>query len=311
MNTIKRAIHISYDCHERCVLDVYYDQYHASRPKGEVVVFVHGGAFMSSSKNGVKDTCESLASQGYVVFAPSYRLSYFDADSVQRLILSQLVVIVALGYGGSAKTHALLSCMVILFVLCITNHAIFTHGNSVVHPAHVRDLAKCTAWVANNSHLYGGDREKIYLMGHSAGGHLVTLLANNRRFLRECNVSDGTIRGVVCLSGVLSDARLAETIVGRSLMSSVFETTKGKNYDAFPVYHCNQLSPPHLFINAENDISLRSHTWDMYHALKQQGIRATVKVVKGDHFSVRKFIGDNAETLLSIKKFTSDESSRY
>lgn len=46
----------------------------------------------------------------------------------------------------------------------------------------LQDAASATAWVAENIEAYGGDKDRIYLAGHSAGAHLaaMTLLDRNR-----------------------------------------------------------------------------------------------------------------------------------
>lgn len=53
----------------------------------------------------------------------------------------------------------------------------------------VRDLVRSINWVRNNISRYGGDKRKIALMGHSAGSHLVSLVAAKRL--------GGALRGVV------------------------------------------------------------------------------------------------------------------
>lgn len=46
----------------------------------------------------------------------------------------------------------------------------------------LQDAAAATAWVADNIADYGGDKDQIFLAGHSAGGHLaiMTMLDKNR-----------------------------------------------------------------------------------------------------------------------------------
>src|SRR5262245_21362401 len=47
---------------------------------------------------------------------------------------------------------------------------------AVKHPEHVKDVARAFAWTRKNIAAYGGDPDRIILAGHSAGGHLVSLL---------------------------------------------------------------------------------------------------------------------------------------
>ena len=44
---------------------------------------------------------------------------------------------------------------------------------------------------------YGGDRERFYLIGHSSGAHLVSLVALDASYLAAEGLETGVIRGVV------------------------------------------------------------------------------------------------------------------
>ncbi|RUS79896.1 hypothetical protein EGW08_012334 [Elysia chlorotica] len=39
----------------------------------------------------------------------------------------------------------------------------------------VQDIVDCICWVIENIHVYGGDKDKIILMGHSSGAHLAAM----------------------------------------------------------------------------------------------------------------------------------------
>jgi acetyl esterase/lipase len=73
---------------------------------------------------------------------------------------------------------------------------------SVQHPAHVQDVASAVAWTRTHIAHYGGNSEQIFLMGHSAGGHLVSLLAADESYLKAEGLAAANIRGVVAVSGV-------------------------------------------------------------------------------------------------------------
>lgn len=53
----------------------------------------------------------------------------------------------------------------------------------VVHPAHVQDVAAGIAWTRANIGRYGGDPRRLFLLGHSAGAHLVALVATDPQYL--------------------------------------------------------------------------------------------------------------------------------
>ncbi|PIV28694.1 MAG: hypothetical protein COS37_00375, partial [Anaerolineae bacterium CG03_land_8_20_14_0_80_58_20] len=63
----------------------------------------------------------------------------------------------------------------------------------------MQDVARAVAWVKQNIRQYGGDLSRMFLMGHSAGGHLVSLLGTDESYLRAEGLSLADIRGVVSL----------------------------------------------------------------------------------------------------------------
>lgn len=72
----------------------------------------------------------------------------------------------------------------------------------VKHPEHIKDVARAFAWTKKNIAKYGGDPDRLFLVGHSAGGHLVALLATQEKYLRAEGCTTADIRGVVGVSGV-------------------------------------------------------------------------------------------------------------
>src|SRR5262245_60181054 len=77
----------------------------------------------------------------------------------------------------------------------------------VRHPEHAKDVARAFAWTVKNVERYGGDPDRIILVGHSAGGHLAALIAADERYLKDpkLKLSDKerqALRGVVSMCGV-------------------------------------------------------------------------------------------------------------
>ena len=65
------------------------------------------------------------------------------------------------------------------------------------HPTFMRDLAAAMRWLKDNVGRYGGDPNHIVLTGHSAGAHLVALLATDPQFLREQGLPLNMFKAVV------------------------------------------------------------------------------------------------------------------
>jgi acetyl esterase/lipase len=68
-------------------------------------------------------------------------------------------------------------------------------------PAFVEDTASAIAWVNANIGNHGGNPEEIYIMGHSAGGHLVTMVALDPQWLAAKGLKTSVIKGVVGMAG--------------------------------------------------------------------------------------------------------------
>lgn len=62
-----------------------------------------------------------------------------------------------------------------------------------MHPVLVQDVAAGINWVYRNIASFGGDTNRMSLMGHSSGAHLVALVATNPKYLGTYGLSPGKI----------------------------------------------------------------------------------------------------------------------
>jgi len=72
----------------------------------------------------------------------------------------------------------------------------------------VRDVAKAVGWVHANITRYGGDPNRIFLMGHSAGAQLAALLCADSRYIEAEKVPRTSILGCVPVDGDTYDVPL-------------------------------------------------------------------------------------------------------
>jgi acetyl esterase/lipase len=117
----------------------------------------------------------------------------------------------------------------------------------VRHPAHIEDVAGAFAWVKKNIAKAGGDPNKLFVSGHSAGGHLTALLATDDRYLKAEGCSLGDIRGAIPLSGVYE-------IVPSFFATPIFGSDAKIVKMASPIENIKEGHPPFLFIYASSDI---------------------------------------------------------
>lgn len=128
------------------------------------------------------------------------------------------------------------------------------------HPAQITDVSRAIKWVYDNIENYGGDKEQIYLMGYSAGAHIVSLLCTDETYLKQCDLDFNVIKGVCAYDGG-NYMRQAETMIGSNVENS-FRKVFGDGEDAWkevlPYYHIVESKniPPFLLI-AERDGNVR------------------------------------------------------
>ena len=109
-----------------------------------------------------------------------------------------------------------------------------------------RDLAAAMAFVQQNASQIGGDRDRIILMGHSAGAHVAGLLATRNDLQREASVQRwaGTI--------LLDSAVLDVDAVMREYPSRVYRRAFGTAPDywrvASPIAFLNRQDQPFLIV---------------------------------------------------------------
>ena len=71
-------------------------------------------------------------------------------------------------------------------------------------PDGVSDCFDALGWVYKNIVRYGGDPQRIHVGGHSAGGHLATMLALDQASLRKRGVPHTAIRSCLPISSAFS-----------------------------------------------------------------------------------------------------------
>jgi acetyl esterase/lipase len=192
----------------------------------------------------------------------------------------------------------------------------------VRHPEHVQDLARAVAWTRKNIAEHGGGPERIYLLGHSAGGHLVALLATDESYLKAEGLTGAAIKGVIAADGVyrIPHGSMDFTVGGwgtrafrldqmyplRTDMSPlpnlpipgipgnlnvfgpVFGDDPKERDNASPVTHVRRGLPPFLILSADHDLPTLPEMADEFQkALLRAGCDSRLlKLEKRNHNSL-------------------------
>ena len=127
----------------------------------------------------------------------------------------------------------------------------------VKHPEHVKDCARAFAWLHSHVSEHGGNPDRMFVMGHSAGGHLSALLALDRRYLKELDVPDGAIKGAIPMSGVYVIPALPKETTGMLRIFPVaFGSDRAACRRASPATHVGNCDFP-MLVYTETDDTLR------------------------------------------------------
>ena len=145
-------------------------------------------------------------------------------------------------YGALGKTFASNGIGAV-----VINYRLSTKSGTVRHPDHINDVAAAFAWVHGNIAKYGGRNDRIFISGHSAGGHLASLLATDEQYLKHHKLAVANIRGVIALSGVYEIMPVM----------TAFTEAFGKDADvckaASPIFQIHGKTPPFLIGYADKD----------------------------------------------------------
>jgi acetyl esterase/lipase len=129
------------------------------------------------------------------------------------------------------------------FVAVIPDYRLYP---AVTFPAFCEDGAHAIDWVQEHIDEFGGDPERIVLMGHSAGAHIAAFLAFNHEFVAKAGANPNSIVGLVGLSGPY--VLVPDTDVLRATFPAPYT-----NADWQPIRFVDARSPPTLLLHGLND----------------------------------------------------------
>lgn len=134
---------------------------------------------------------------------------------------------------------------------------------AVRFPVFVEDAAQAVAWTLRNIDRYGGNPQRVFVMGHSAGAHIALLLTLDRHYLAATGVSADDLRGVIGLSGPY------DFKIDSDLLRSVFGSAPDPRQTQ-PVRFVRGDAPPLLLIHGTAD----TICWDEHSIRLTERIRA-------------------------------------
>lgn len=177
------------------------------------------------------------------------------------------------------------------FVFVSTNYRLLP---DVEMGALVRDVAKALGWVHRNIAKYGGDPQRIFVGGHSAGAQLAALLCTDDRYLKEQGVSFEVLKGCVPVDGdtydipkIIATAEHRQMLYGGKMFTSghrqKFGNDPEKHVDFSAVTHVakDKGIPPFLLLYFSGNPDTRAQA-DRLAAVLQAAEIPAQAIGKGD-----------------------------
>jgi arylformamidase len=167
---------------------------------------------------------------------------------------------------------------------------------AVTHPAHVNDVAAAVRWVSDHAAEIGGNEKKLFLMGHSAGCHLATLVALDPRPLVTVKLKPTALRGVIAWSGGAYDLmdKVAQGDSYAGYIKKAFGESETVWRDASPVTHARngKEAPAFLFVSTESGSASHKAAENLTRLIRDAGGKADSRLISGrDHFNANHLLG--------------------
>ncbi len=180
----------------------------------------------------------------------------------------------------------------------------------IKYPVHNTDIADALYWIDRNISRYGGDKNKVVLLGHSAGAHLVALTGINQSFLENAGLHLSNIKGVAVIDTEAYD--INEQIANGDhpdMFINAFGTDTTVNKDASPIYNISSnYTYPKFFIAKRGNAERIGYANEFIDKLQLSGVQVTQ--IDGsiyNHSEINNAIGQPNETLMTnaLKDFLS------
>ena len=163
---------------------------------------------------------------------------------------------------------------------------------AVMHPAHMEDATTAFVWTKRNIETYGGDPNRVFVAGHSAGAYLAALLSLDPSYLAAHGMKLSDIRGTIPISPFLY---VEEPDVAPRRPKTVWGTDEEVWLQASVTPYIGSDKPPMLFIYADGDDPWRREQNDRLKAeLMAHGNNVSLEqIADRTHGSVNSKMGED------------------
>jgi pimeloyl-ACP methyl ester carboxylesterase len=239
------------------------------------------------------------------------RMDLYTSGRNESTVNSALIVYVhGGGWLGGDKASALFKPAEFVpsgYVFASVNYR-FRPEASLVEMA--QSVADAVGLLRRDASKFDVDPDRIFLMGHSAGAHMVSVLGTNPEFLKNVGVPMKAIRGVISLDTAAYN--VPELVESSPFHKLVFDGPQSEWLAVSPIHQIpnNLAKTPFLVFYSEGRSQANTQTIPFVEQLKQSGYPAFLfEAVGRNHEELDKKIGtvDDVATR-QIQKFLSEFS---
>ena len=113
----------------------------------------------------------------------------------------------------------------------------------------IDDAANAVSWVIDSIPNYGGDPDKIFVSGHSAGGYLASMIGLDKKWLTKYEKDPDNLAGLIPFSGQVITHYAQRQKQGISELTPIID-------EYAPILHIRKDAPPYVIISGDREMEL-------------------------------------------------------
>lgn len=153
----------------------------------------------------------------------------------------------------------------------------YRHSPAVRMDGFLHDGAEAVRWARDHATEFGGDPSRLFVMGHSAGGHIAAMLATDKEWLGTVGMKPRDLAGFIGVAGAYDFLPLNEPRYVAMFGDSPAEQARSQ-----PINFVDGDEPPALLLQGEEDTEVfPSEAISMEGRYRQLGEPVTLKLYPG------------------------------
>lgn len=225
-----------------------------------VVFFVHGGSWTDGYRDWYQFVARPFTGEkGWTTVVIDYRLTSDEVFLADQYCIDRAT--------------------------CVLTTSVLSRTKAAWYPDNIDDVAAALQWTVDHISENGGDADKIVVFGHSAGGHLASLMATST-YTDHAVVSPPTIKGLVSMSGAYNLNSLSTTFwstyVSQAFKGGFSNYSQLMQASPYAYISSDPILPPFYLLYAEDDLmNLTEQNLAFKNELERLGFDVSINYLSG------------------------------